>query len=65
MAQKVAQHFMHRVSVSCDTAPSGAQSLEEVLRTCQTSRLEQELISKYILIEDYFMRESLTKAGQL
>lgn len=36
--------------------------MEEVLQTCQTSHLEQELISKYILIEDYFMRESLSKA---
>ena len=42
---------------------AGPQSVEEVLQTCQTSHLEQELISKYILIEDYFMRESLSKAG--
>ena len=42
---------------------SDVQSVEELLRTCQTSQLEQELVNKYILIEDYFMRESLTKAG--
>lgn len=39
--------------------------MEELLRTCQTSRLEQELVSKYILIEDYFMRESLSKASAM
>ena len=44
---------------------AGSPSVEEVVRTCQTGRLEQELVSKYILIEDYFMRESLSKARTL
>ena len=41
---------------------SGVMSVEELVRSCQTSHLEQELVNKYILIEDYFMRESLCKA---
>ena len=39
--------------------------MQEVVRSCQTSRLEQELVSKYILLEDYFMRESLSKASAI
>ena len=41
----------------------GVKSVEELLRTCGTSQLEQELMNKYILIEDYFMRESLCKVS--
>ena len=40
--------------------------MEELLRACRTSQLEQELMSKYILIEDYFMeRESIQGIGHL
>lgn len=45
-----------------DSSEGRGESVEELLRTCRTSQLEQELMSKYILIEDYFMRESLCKA---
>jgi hypothetical protein len=57
--------LLRRASAAGDSwreGGEGGQSLEEVLQTCRTSQLEQEIVNKYILIEDYFMRESLSKA---
>ena len=39
--------------------------LEKLLRECLLSRRIQELIGNYIVMEEYFMRESVTKVSGL
>ncbi len=39
------------------------QSLEQLLKNCQLSRTMQELIGYYIPMEEYYMRESVSKVG--
>jgi len=41
---------------------NGSESATKLIKNSKTGHLIQELIGKYILIENYFMRESLTKA---